>query len=561
MLQEDIVFNPNPDNDYKPYPNDPEYCHPPELAGTPYSKPFSLGFFAAITVECNHVCIDLNGHSLSQSKAHRIQQRFYANIDLASTPFLPGQGPADFGPTIDPGKRCWIKNGTLGLSSHHGVHGNNASAIILENLVIRDFEVAGVALNGGSLLFLRNLKIGPVSQDIPLLATYSAGRFLLQFVDALLKMKLLSSELQSNLQNKRNRLDQAMTKVFQEIMATGKTSDPVFHNPSGLLDGLTYGVLIHPPGVAINDFVDNDFGGKFSDNVFLSDISIHDISSRGDEIVGISTATGLSEMLDPSNSAFRIVEVTAPNGTYRGNTLTDLQITYAQAVQSIGTKLPAGTAGKLSITPDLVKWATTPGMALNTLFSLSGKTYKYKCSSDSMLHLAKGNIGFRLDGVRSFVLKRCQLQGLVNTGYLGSQICGPYRTSADVQERVGYRGADCTGINLSRCSQGYFKHVKLTDIRSYNGEARGIRLINACANLFGYDVVIESISAGQNQVDGVWKGTAADGTLVPYTGELPNMIPAAIGLKIEDPCTQILIPHDKIKGLTAPGDTVAYWHR
>ena len=42
-----------------------------------------------------------------------------------------------------------IKNGTLGKSSHHGIHGNNMSNILIENLLIEDFEVAGIALNGG----------------------------------------------------------------------------------------------------------------------------------------------------------------------------------------------------------------------------------------------------------------------------------------------------------------------------------------------------------------------------------------------------------------------------
>lgn len=559
VLSEDIVFNPNPENDYKPYPNDPRYNQPPQLVGTHYSKPFSLGFFAAITIECNQVCIDLNGHSISQSKAHALQQRFYANIDLASTPFLPNQGPGDFGPTIHPGKRCWIKNGVLGLSSHYGIHGNNASAIILENLIIRDFEVAGIALNGGSLLFLRNIKIGPARHDIPVLATYSAGRFLLQYVDALLGMNLLTSAITTQLKSKRDLLNQAMTKVFQEVLTMGRTTDPVFHNPTGLLDGLMYGVLIHPPGVAINDFVDNNFNGNFSENVFLSNIRIKNIQTKADEVVGVSLADGTGYQLDPSNSVFRITEVTAPNGTYRGNVLTDLQIAFAQAVQSLGDKLPAGAQGKMTITPDLVKWATTPGMTLNDLFQLPGKKYHYKCSSDSMLHLTKGNVGFRLDGVKSFVMKRCILSKLINTGPLGSEIAGPYRLSHDKQERPGYRGADCTGINFSRCSNGYLKCVALSQVRSYNGEARGIRLINSCHHLFGHQLILDSITAGESYDNGVWLGSKRNGTKVTYTGQAPNMIPAAIGIKFEDPSHDIKFRQVTINHLVAPGLIIPYW--
>ena len=52
-LKEDIVFHPNPDNDFKPTIQQiKENIYP--------SNPFRLGCFAAITIETSNVILDLN---------------------------------------------------------------------------------------------------------------------------------------------------------------------------------------------------------------------------------------------------------------------------------------------------------------------------------------------------------------------------------------------------------------------------------------------------------------------------------------------------------------------
>merc|ERR1711991_459070 len=61
-----------------------------------YSGPFTLGFFAGISIETNYVTIDLNGFTLSQHPLFYFQQRFFALIEMASQPFVPGQGILKF---------------------------------------------------------------------------------------------------------------------------------------------------------------------------------------------------------------------------------------------------------------------------------------------------------------------------------------------------------------------------------------------------------------------------------------------------------------------------------
>ena len=115
------------------------------------------------------------------------QQRFYANIELASAPFIPTQGPGNFGDSIVIPSNVLIMNGGLGLSSHHGIHGNGMSKVILKNLVIQHMEVAAIALNGAEQSILDNITITGTATDIPIVSTYSQGRFIRKFLDNLKK--------------------------------------------------------------------------------------------------------------------------------------------------------------------------------------------------------------------------------------------------------------------------------------------------------------------------------------------------------------------------------------
>ena len=107
-----------------------------------------MGFFSGISIECNDVIIDLNEYSLQQSEYFYLQQRFFSLIELSNKPFVSGQGPGNFGRELRSANHCMICNGTLGLSSHHSVHGNSAKNIYFKNLDFVNFEVAALSLNG-----------------------------------------------------------------------------------------------------------------------------------------------------------------------------------------------------------------------------------------------------------------------------------------------------------------------------------------------------------------------------------------------------------------------------
>ena len=85
------------------------------------SNAYFLGFWAGITIECNDVILELNHHTLAMSEAFYYQQSFFAIISLTSQVFLPSQGPGFFGSAPVAAENVMIRNGKLGLSSHHGM--------------------------------------------------------------------------------------------------------------------------------------------------------------------------------------------------------------------------------------------------------------------------------------------------------------------------------------------------------------------------------------------------------------------------------------------------------
>jgi hypothetical protein len=156
-LTENIAFNPNRPETWlnesdqvtsdfaqaaKLDPNRVLDWKPDQLNGTNNAQYFQndvafaygLGFFAALAIETENVILDLNNYTFQQHEEHALQQRFFACIELADQPFMPFQGPSNFGAVLRSARNCYIKNGVIGLSSHHGIHGNDCDEIMVENV-------------------------------------------------------------------------------------------------------------------------------------------------------------------------------------------------------------------------------------------------------------------------------------------------------------------------------------------------------------------------------------------------------------------------------------------
>lgn len=541
VLYEDIVFNPNPENDHMPYPDDTKYK----------GHAFSLGFFAAIIIASHDVYLDLNHHTIEQSADHALQQRFFAVIELADSPFIPGQGPGNFGPKIKTSKNVIIRNGTIGRSSHHGIHGNFPKWFLFEDLKVTDFEVAGIAINGSDSVVFNHTKIYDSRTDVPVLATYSAARFARFFAKELAKRygNDLTTEQKEELQEKISAIEFDLNKAYQEIKTTGETTVELFRNESQLPDGNIYGLLFHPPGVAVDDLI-TEQEIDWTRNVYLNRTKLKNIKCKVNEIIGLSGKDGKGVQADVAGAVLQIEKITDENGKYKGTTLSDLKILLADLSIKLGIQL-----GKNSITADTIEWANS-----NTdIQELLNKGYKYKCNGDSMFHVNKGAIGYRFDGVDNLTMVKCSLKNLANYGRMGNEsLGGAYVTSHDQQKRPGYGGADTTGISFSYCKNLCQDRIKISHIVSANGDSIATNIINSshCVNID--HIEIKGVRAG-TIYEGKWLGEDYYGNHVPYEVGLPNNVPNAIGIYISKDSKRIRIGKRHISGLLAPGCEVPIW--
>ena len=154
----------------------------PIFDGTYNEHAFGLGFFAALCIATRDVTFKLNEYTIQQSKEHALLQRFFAVVELADSPFIEGVGPAQFvgeSNTFQSASNIKILGpGTIGRSSHHGVHGNENDNVLIKDVTFVDFEVAAVSINKADRLTIEDCEITQNRHDVPILGMFSAARFI-----------------------------------------------------------------------------------------------------------------------------------------------------------------------------------------------------------------------------------------------------------------------------------------------------------------------------------------------------------------------------------------------
>jgi len=389
ILKENISFEPNSSNDFMP--TGPQIASGQYPVGT--QGAYHLGFFAAITIETTGVILDLNGKTIKQTTLHNLQQRFYANIEMASAPFIPAQGPATFSTpsNFKAGEKVLIKNGTLGSSSHHGIHGNTMKDIILQNLSIEDFEVAGIALNGAINSILYNITIKNTSLNIRVLSTYSQARFIRTFLQTVPAGTTINGK---NIADVITDLNSGLEEAKNAVLV-GNTPSNMFgnsHFDKGY-DGNVYGLVLNVNGVVVNDFITTRPSEAIGNqNIYLQNITIKNIISRPVEIMALNSvpdeggAYGSGRQVGPIGDILDINPITAENGTYSSNLLSDAQLIIGKS-EIANSSLHFGTT---NITNDIVNWAGNYTI-LSSVMNIHG--YYFVKGGDSMGHVMKGNIG------------------------------------------------------------------------------------------------------------------------------------------------------------------------
>ena len=507
---------------------------------------YSLGFFAAIAIETCDVILDLCGYTLSQHPEHALQQRFFAIIELADQPFMPLQGPSNFGAILKSAKNTIIKNGRLGLSSHHAIHGNDCDEIMIYNVQIENFEVAGVALNGCNGLYMKNVNLLGNRKDVPILGTYSGARFVKRFVEMVQTMSLSNSDLD----NAMVALDLDMEEAFNDIIFSNGTTSDLFKNVEQVVDGTCYGFLINPKGVAVNTFLDDRNNAKAFEttNIHLINCSANNIKGNIREIIGLAHPNG-GMQVDTAGALLQffngVSTESAGKYTYVGTTLSEVQIELSKIKKDLDDAMQnTSFFGTLNIHPGIHLWQMDNTNYFEfigegeiqlfyensdpILIDSSNVVYDIKCNGDSMFHVNKGVMGYRIDGASTICLNNCSATNIENIGAKGSELCGAYTAShpATVGTKcIGYTGADTHGAVFNAINDAKITNFTVNNVVSGNACAHGINIQNGSLSSCFTNIVISDIESLES--------------FDPSRAYLPNMPGSAVGLGVRFGCQNI----------------------
>lgn len=506
-------------------------------------KAYGIGHFAMLsfTSGASGSVLDLNGFRLEQSEEHALQQRFFAVIETAGAPFITGQGPHDFGPGGNNAvSDVVIKNGTIGRSSHHGVHGNGNNNIVIKDVVIEDFEVAAVALNGVDGLTIKDVTASSRT-DVPVVGAWSNARFISAYVDYLASLELRGVAVESlivngeslSAQDIRFALQESINTVFDDIITEGDGVIDVrdenyylYNNATGVADGNAYGFLTGPVGVQVNGFPDPGPNGfqTPSRNVHLKNVRVSSLAANVTEAPVLSNHPdgGSQPVTDPvgaafmlrnkSNGIFSTLETwdrsvlladasvaDILDSNYKGNPLANAQLLVAKNRDLFEDSFL--DVSRLSIGDDIVAWAESDDPLSDLRESLDlddGWIY----AADTMLHVNKGVIGFKMDGVIGATLVDVSAENITNYGEPGFD--GNYSKGFVKDTLTGYNGGNSYGFTFSGSSDIYIKDAEVDQVISSYGEAFGFASpLDNTTNLFIKNADVEGLVATGMPGDGV----------------------------------------------------------
>eukprot|EP00485_Elphidium_margaritaceum_P018336 CAMPEP_0202729440 /NCGR_PEP_ID=MMETSP1385-20130828/186133_1 /ASSEMBLY_ACC=CAM_ASM_000861 /TAXON_ID=933848 /ORGANISM="Elphidium margaritaceum" /LENGTH=1043 /DNA_ID=CAMNT_0049395701 /DNA_START=32 /DNA_END=3164 /DNA_ORIENTATION=- len=511
-----------------------------------YTGAYSLGFFAAITVECDQVVINLNGFTLAMDRRFYVQQRFFSLIELAAKPFLPWQGASTWGLTgVYYASNVEIKGpGVIGRSSHHGIHGNLNTHVHIHDLRVRQFDVAGIACNGCSYVTIEDVVVGPQNKDIPTLGRYTHAR---AFIPRLMDLQRQYGEQEIQFYGRAKttvsalcaRMVQQMDMIYFNYIegreydeADGEwiAAQKVFKNPTGWMDGgSSYGVVINGGGAAVVGIGTRING---CNNIRVNNLEIFGVYNQAQEKIKFTVPEGTSrgilfDVTDWISVTDQIED--RSRSQYVGDVFTDIQFAVNRFVTSWYYR------NSLYIGPEEEEYVFRGNLPENnypflTIFPAatedrSDDAHMSGCGTDIQLHSSKGAIGLMVNGAQDSVFNNIYIHEVYNWADLGLDVCGeydgPHLTTEDIDIQYGYTGTRAHGMVID-WTTGQYKDIQIEDVESWHGEANGLTIYKE-SYIDLQSLLIRNINAG----------TRLDAAKVD-TLTLPNLVPRACAVDIHD---------------------------
>merc|ERR550525_1167333 len=427
-----------------------------------------------------------------------------------------------------------IKDGTLGLSSHHGIHGHYNKDVTISNVHIKDFETHGVQMSYFNNLKITDVEIGPSSTTAYLKGEYAYARWTIQALERirddgdkykedefpiLFDGRDTALELDDIIDTLREQMDMAFKYVMN--VETYDDSDEQWIAAKELFineDGIPYGAVMY--GLFLNLWFANVFtihpSVKHSHDAVIENVRIHGLHHKMMEYVRMDKpqVSLFRNQFNAPLDAARVLgdqlldgqDLVWAEAHYVGSALTDAEIALSLATDDWGEQ------GLLVIDSDFSGWAKGE-------FQWDDESAKdhpqLGCNNDRMAHVPKGVIGVRMDGVEGVSFNNLEISDLTEQSEMGSTVCGVYwdemfqkfmgggNTLQNAPYLYGYTGNRVHGIFSDWAQFTLDGEVKITDLECATGMVRGLGLYTHTDLTFGDEstLKIQNMNSGSELYD------------------------------------------------------------
>ncbi|MFT5041946.1 MAG: hypothetical protein ACI8TX_002926 [Hyphomicrobiaceae bacterium] len=221
---------------------------------------------------------------------------------------------------------------------------------------------------------------------------------------------------------------------------------------------------------------------------------------------------------------------------YTGNVLANAQALVAKA--ALANEFPNFLdVTRLNITQEILNWIES-GALLSTLVA---QPSDYLCNGDTMFHVNKGVIGFKMDGAKRVSLTHTSARNLENLGVEGTADCGNYSVSHQGATLAGYGGSMVRAYSFAGSEMVKVRHSDASNLSSVAG------------SVVGFDILTDTkrVSIKHCSVVDVDAGTsfASNGG--------PNALPDAIGVLVGEDATEVDISHTSTSNLSGYDESIS----
>ena len=506
-MQEDITFNFNsggtkhPNSLHAWMPREDQEDEYPGASSSNHDDHYSMGFFAGITVETDDVIIDLNGFEIAMDEKFYIQQRFFVCISLTNKLFNDNQGPSFMGIGQKSVNNVVIKNGIIGLTSHMGIFGINSHNVHLINLVVRDFETHGIALDKFEGFTIKNVEIGPsVNGQLKVNKRYTTARLMLPVFYAVANenpdteisfYQRGSYTMQDIIDQLLKRMDLAFEYAVNGLTNIDTESDlwketrELFINQHGVSTHTSiYGLVLRPKKGGYSEYDEYDENEIDSRHAIIDKLYIHDLIVNHEQVtkIGVSQDIWLRNSFNSPidlSCAVRKVKHTEEwmhdedyyepgplphieDAVYYGDVYTDALIAIRQLSSS------CWSLGRTVIWPQIIEWAQNGNTLKEYLNPDDDKPLEIKqiCGYDMVSGESQGVIGIKIAYSRDVRMSNVRIDNLINMGEFGNVDCDYYGRD--------YNGNRAAAISIYKGTNVNIAELDVSNIVSFTGPAFGV---------------------------------------------------------------------------------------